>query len=201
MAVISPERFLTLRNRDGLTRDQLGKQLGVGAKYLGMIERGEKTVDDDSSLGLLFCVLENGGASQPDPTDTRPTTRMIPVVSWAHAGECVAYEELPESWREWVPTECRDKKAMGLVLEGDSMEGRFREGDLLVVMPSEEAYSGCFVVAKFRDDGVVFRRFEKTGSQIRLVPLNERYPIGEHDAEEFAWIWPVWGRWSQLWKR
>ncbi|MCW1883995.1 hypothetical protein OKA04_04595 [Luteolibacter flavescens] len=130
--------------------------------------------------------------------------RLIPVVGWAHAGTAVSYEQLPDSWVAKVPTECRDPKAFGVRLEGDSMEsaGRigFTEGDLLVAMPGEEAYSGCFVIARFANDGVTFRRFESTGDVIRLVPLNERYPVTQHTREEFSWIYPVWGRWSQLWK-
>ena len=81
------------------------------------------------------------------------------------------------------------------------MEPRFGEGDLIIVQPSETAYSGCFVVAKFVNDGVIFRRIEMSGPVISLVPLNERYSVTTHEAEEFTWIYPVWGRWTQIWRR
>ena len=132
-------------------------------------------------------------------------TRMIPVVGWAHAGQATAYEEIPASWSELVPTECRDEKAFAVKLEGDSMEGdgalSFSEGDLLVAMPSEQPYSGCFIVAKFGNDGITFRRLEMQGAKITLVPLNKRYQVTTHAPEEFQWMYPIHGRWTQLWKR
>jgi SOS-response transcriptional repressor LexA len=178
-----------------------------------MLERGAKEVSAKSSIGLLFSHYESQGipsdgrvCSPSAQYKTTPNdTRVIPVVSWAHAGEAAAYEELPESWREKVPTECRDPKAFAVRLEGDSMESThglsFREGDVLVVQPSETAHSGCLVVARFRNDGVIFRRFEVTNKAITLVPLNNRYQASQHQIDEFSWIYPVWGRWTQIWRK
>lgn len=139
-------------------------------------------------------------ARHPSAKPKKAVERMIPVKGWAHAGEAEAYEEVPKGWQEWIPTECRDDHAFAVRLEGDSMEREFRESDLIVVMPSAKAYSGCFVVCRFANDGILFRRFETDGERITLVPLNERYDTTHHAKEEFSWIYPVWGRWSQLWK-
>lgn len=54
MASILPERFTALRKLSGLTQDQMGDLLGISGKYVGMIERGEKPIEEQSSLGLLF---------------------------------------------------------------------------------------------------------------------------------------------------
>lgn len=126
---------------------------------------------------------------------------MIGVTGWAHAGEAESYEEIPEPWKGKIPTECRDPKAFAVILEGDSMEPKFSEGDLLVVQPTEQAHSGSLVVAKFANDGVIFRRFEITGKTVTLVPLNTRYQASQHSIEEFSWIYPVWGRWTQIWRK
>jgi SOS-response transcriptional repressor LexA len=189
--------------------------LGISSKYVGMLERGEKEAEAHSSLGLLFQVQEERAArglplgwspddaikptSEGDPDDG--SGRLIPVIGWAHAGEAGSYEEIPKSWQNKIPTQCADAKAFAVSLEGDSMEPRFSEGDMLIVQPSEEAYSGCLIVARFVDDGVVFRRLEMSGGVLRLIPLNDRYPVTEHQPPEFSWIYPVWGRWTQLWKR
>ncbi len=77
----------------------------------------------------------------------------------------------------------------------------FEPGDFIVAQPSEQAHSGCFVMARFINDGVIFRRYESTGEKIRLVPLNERYEASDHARSEFLWIYPVHGRYTQLWKR
>ena len=88
-----------------------------------------------------------------------PRTGMIPVVSWAHAGEAIDYDVLPDA--DQVPTLCSDELAFGLKLEGDSMMPRFHEGAELVVAPSIEPYSGQYVVVRFAEHGgVLFRRLE-----------------------------------------
>jgi SOS-response transcriptional repressor LexA len=126
---------------------------------------------------------------------------MVPVIGWAHAGDAENYEELPKSWQSRVPTDCADPKAFGVSLEGYSMEPKFSDGDILIVQPSAEFHSGCYVVARFLNDGVIFRRLEIRGARIILVPLNPQYLASEHTAEEFSWIYPVWARITKLWKK
>jgi SOS-response transcriptional repressor LexA len=131
----------------------------------------------------------------------RRLERMVPVIGWAHAGEAGSYEELPKSWQNRVPTDCGDPKAFGVSLEGDSMEPKFSDGDILIVQPTTEAHSGCFVVARFVDDSVIFRRLEMRRDRIILVPLNPQYLASEHTADEFSWIYPVWARITKMWKK
>ena len=127
--------------------------------------------------------------------------KTIPVVGWAHAGEAGSYEELPKDWQIRLPTDCPDRHAFAVILEGDSMEPKFSEGDWLIVQPSEVAYSGCLVVARFANDGVIFRRMERNGEEIILKPLNEGWPITRHRPEDFTWIYPVWGRFTPIWRK
>ncbi len=216
MPNIFPNRFTELRERNGLTQAQLGNILGVSGKYVGMIERGEKPVDEKSSLGLLFAIQEDlERVGMPPAQNSQPVKeevsqygnacRMIPVYGWAHAGQAEAYEELQGDWQYKVPTESRDPHAFAMELEGDSMVAErglsFTPRDMIVVQPSEAAYSGCFVVAKFRDGGVIFRQYEVAGDTISLVPLNPRYDATKHHVDEFSWIYPVWGRWTQIWRK
>lgn len=136
-----------------------------------------------------------------DPLPYRAGPRMIPVAGWAHAGEAESYEEIPKGWQERIPTDCIDPHAFAVSLEGDSMEPKFSDGDILIVQPSEQPYSGCYVVAKFINDGIIFRRMEMSGDEIVLQPLNDRWPVSKHAKDEFAWIYPVWGRITRIWKR
>jgi repressor LexA len=216
MANISPQRFAALRELRGLTQNQMADLLGVSGKYVGMIERGEKQVEEGTPLGLLFQIQEEkplygetraGVLQEPapgmvceEPLPYRTTNRMVPVAGWAHAGAAATYEEIPKSWQNRVPTDCADPKAFGILLEGDSMEPKFSEGDVLIVQPTEVAHSGSLVVTKFTNDGILFRRLEMHGDRIILVALNERYPPSTHRAEEFVWIYPVYARVTMLWK-
>lgn len=128
------------------------------------------------------------------------TTRRIPVIGWAHAGQAASYEEMPEDWQQMIPTDCRDPKAFAVMLEGDSMEPLFRDGDLLVLMPSQRIHNGCLAVIRLASDGVLLRRVEVREERLRLVPLNPRYEAEEMSGDQISWAYPVWGRWSQVWK-
>lgn len=220
---ISPTRFSELRSSFGISQKGMANKLGVTDKYVGMIERGEKLVEEDSPLGLLFQMIEESAAKAAEAPTAPPSTkapsrspklaedvapyrvrspggRLIPVLGWAHAGEAATYEELPESWQDKVPTECRDVKAFAVRLEGESMEPKFSEGDLLILQPSKQPYNGCLAVCRFQNDGIVFRRLDLSPGKVRLMALNPSYPPSEHSPEDFSWIYPVWGRWTQIWK-
>ncbi|MEO5914842.1 MAG: S24 family peptidase [Luteolibacter sp.] len=139
-------------------------------------------------------------SERKDAVELKTGDRRIPVLGWAHAGAAAVYEEIAVSHRQTMPTDCRDPKAFGVILEGDSMEDSFREKDQLVLMPGEEAYSGCLAVCRFVDDGVVFRRLEFMGNQVRLMPLNPRYESTTHQRSDFSWIYPIWESRRQIWK-
>jgi len=74
------------------------------------------------------------------------------------------------------------------------MEPDFREGDLIVFAPNSEPRNGDFVVARYSDGGVVFKRFQRTGAEgaiILLESLNPNYAPIEKPLTEFRFIYPA----------
>jgi transcriptional regulator with XRE-family HTH domain len=51
-------RLTRFRESRGLTKEQLGTALGVTARYVSMMETGQKEVEPNSSLYKLFCLME-----------------------------------------------------------------------------------------------------------------------------------------------
>jgi len=223
------DRFLRAMARAGLKPARIAEMTGISKGYLSELKSGKKAGPSPEAGKKLAEVLgvspewlmmgsdsENAESSTSpkksglsettrhaweEPHRGRSAERMVPVVGWAHAGDAENYEELPKSWQNKVPTDCADPKAFGVSLEGYSMEPKFSDGDILIVQPSAEFHSGCYVVARFLNDGVIFRRLEIRGARIILVPLNPQYLASEHTAEEFSWIYPVWARITKLWKK
>jgi len=203
---------ITKRHPTLNSKGKLAEHLGYSRSMVYNYEAGnpfppreflDKIAKLEISLGIDDSTNDEGASLREDEAPyhvQRRAQRMIRVTSWAHAGEATNYEELPNSWQDQIPTECRDPKAFAVRLEGPSMEPKFSEGDLLILQPSEEAYSGCLAVCRFKSDGVVFRRVEFLPDAIRLIALNPAYPTDTYPREEFAWIYPVWGRWTQIWK-
>jgi SOS-response transcriptional repressor LexA len=222
-----PEKLLKLRKSLRLSQVALGSRLGLSSTYISALENGGREPSETVAnyVDLLLQAFDAGLLVEGSPVKTKDDAgetpknitkikedplpyrvqgmRKVPIVSWAHAGDAVSYEELPTHWQNSITTECRDPHAFAAILEGDSMRATqpgisFEPGDFIVAQPSEQAYSGCFAMAKFTNDGVIFRRFETTGEKVRLVPLNERYPVSEHTRDEFHWIYPVFARVTHL---
>jgi repressor LexA len=200
------DKLAALRKKMRFTQAEMAEKMGLSASYIHQLEVGKRSPSD--SVITLVKILESQlevGKSNSDQSlsnlpQKTPFNRQIPVLGWAHAGRAESYDELPVDWQETVPTECRDAKAFAVRLEGDSMEPRFLEGDLLVLQPSEEVHSGCLAVLKLADDGIVFRRIDKRAGMFILYPLNSKYETESISAEMIVWIYPVWGMWRQVWK-
>lgn len=72
------------------------------------------------------------------------------------------------------------------------MEPKFLPGDRVILEPSRPPINGKAVIAKFADDAVQLRIYQKlSGGKIRLAPLNTVYAATEHTLDEFNWIFPV----------
>lgn len=224
-----PQKLLALRQSLGLTQEEMAVRMGISSNYVSLLEKGKKDPSDAISRHVdLIDRMTRAGmqaaagihVTPGDLTDTlalysSPTTlreepahygykatinRMIPVLGFAHAGLAENYEEIPEDWQDKVPASIRDPKAFAVRLEGDSMEPKFCTGDVLILKPSGEVYSGCLAVLKLKDDGFVFRRVERRAEFVRLIPLNPQWPTEEMPNEHVTWIFPVWGMFRQILK-
>lgn len=167
----------------------------VARKLLNLaasIERDEHYVNSDDSQ-----FVKQDEASY---LTKKNQLKMIPLLGWAHAGAPTNYDEVPEDWREMIHSECRDQNSFAIRIIGDSMSPSFDEGDVLVLMPSEEPFSGCLAVAKFANGDYVFRRFEFETNKVRCIAVNVRYPVTEYEREEFDWIYPVYESRRLVWR-
>lgn len=86
-----------------------------------------------------------------------------------------------------------DPQAFAARVVGDSMQPKYREGDIVVFSPVTTAQSGddCFV--RFADDSsTTFKRIYQDDDQtVRLQPLNSVYPSEVYTREEINGLWPA----------
>jgi phage repressor protein C with HTH and peptisase S24 domain len=76
-----------------------------------------------------------------------------------------------------------------LEVQGDSMEPLYREGDRIVVSPTEQVRRGDRVVVKSREGEVMAKiLFRQTGKQIELHSLNPAYAPRIFDLADIEWI-------------
>lgn len=61
-------RLARFRELKGLNQDAMGKLLGVTGKYVGMLERGDKVVEDDSTISRLLALYESEAQKSAVPS-------------------------------------------------------------------------------------------------------------------------------------
>ncbi len=128
--------------------------------------------------------------------------REVPIVSWAQAGDLVAYTDLDAAWHEFTATTCRDENGFAVIVSGDSMEPKYSAGDIAIVMPNVEPRNGCLVVCKLKNEGVFFKLFHQSSDskKFRLSSYNPVYPVMECRRDDFVWIYPVYQVTKNVWK-
>ena len=85
-----------------------------------------------------------------------------------------------------------DPQAFAARVVGDSMEPKYREGDIVVFSPNAQVRNGqdCFI--RFEGGGTTFKRmYQDSERLVRLQPLHPQYPARTYAAEEITGLWPA----------
>lgn len=107
--------------------------------------------------------------------------RPIPIINKASAGYPRDFNDLDYPVGiadDYVRCpDIHDANAFAVRVVGDSMEPKFREGDIVIFSPAVEARSGddCFVRFSSPHESTFKRVFFEKKNQVRLQPRNERY--------------------------
>jgi SOS-response transcriptional repressor LexA len=195
------ERLRFWRASQNLTQADAAQQLDIDRAYLSQIERGRRP---GKSLRTRFLIAEKASSVKASPNVSAAyNLRSLPVLSWAQAGQATEYGEIPADWDEVVPSDVSDEKSFGVRLRGDSMEPRFSDGDIAILLPSLAPTNGDIVVANLKDEGVLCKimHVQLDKNLIILSSYNPAYPPMERHREQFNWMFPVSSIMKQLRRR
>jgi repressor LexA len=134
-------------------------------------------------------------------------TNAVPVINRVSAGYPRDFTDL--SYPRGVADDyvgcpdVQDKDAFAARVHGDSMQPKYREGDIVIFSPGQSPRSGddCFV--RFEDGHTTFKRafFETDDagrSVIRLQPRNERYRPQTVPAEQISGLYKAVYRYQRV---
>lgn len=135
-------------------------------------------VSEGGKLGDMISAEElesDCGSEQPQPG------RLVPIINKVSAGYPADFDDMgyPVGFaQDYVRCpDIHDANAFGVRVVGDSMEPRFRQGDIVVFSPVENVSGGddCFV--RFHDphESTFKRVFFEQDDKVRLQPRNEKY--------------------------
>jgi len=170
-----------LREREGLTLQQVADHLAVHKSTLSKIENNKQ-----SATPVMLWRLANILGTHPGDffsnTELGPDVQgTVPLVSWVQAGQMQAViDNNPPGVGERIATTYRVRlHTYALRVRGDSMEPKFPEGAILIVEPDESPEPGAFVIVRQNGDEATFKQLMQDGGRRYLKPLNPRYPILE----------------------
>ena len=185
------ERLRFWRVSQNLTQAEAAKILDIDRSYLSQIERGRSP---GNALRTRFLLDREDFPGQDQRQCRRrlwPAQSARPLLG--QAGQATDFEEIPSDWEEFVPSDVTDERAFAVRLRGDSMEPRFSDGDIAVLLPGIAATNGETVVANLKNQGLLCKimHVQLDKNLVKLSSYNPAYPPTEYHREEFHWIFPV----------
>ena len=185
------ERLRFWRVSQNLTQAEAARQLDIDRSYLSQVERGRSP---GNALRTRFFLLEKSSSIRNNGNFAAACgLRNLPVLSWAQAGDVTHFSEITREWDEVVPSDVADERAFGVRLRGDSMEPKFSDGDIALLLPGSMPTNGEIVLANLKNQGVLCKimHVQLDKNLVKLSSYNPAYPPTEYHRQEFHWIFPV----------
>jgi len=199
------ERLKAARYDLRFTQDEMAQRLNVSGNYIYLLESAHnspgpkfirKLEEVERELEIKAAKnLTRSTEGPPRALRNAPILRRAPVVSWATAGKGGNFNDLAGQIDEWMDTDCKDRNAYALIVEGDSMIPKFEPGDRVLFMPNSEPQNGDVVVARLQDSGDVYLKVYHLIGQnldtVRLTSYNPVYPPLKFPRKAFRFIHPM----------
>jgi phage repressor protein C with HTH and peptisase S24 domain len=125
---------------------------------------------------------KNGSQETPVKKSSISPGRLIPIINKVAAGYPTDFDDLDYPVGiadEYIRCpDVHDPNAFAVRVVGDSMEPKFKEGDIIVFSPAIQVRNGddCFVRFATPHETTFKRVFFEQNDTIRLQPRNEKYP-------------------------
>ena len=181
MAVYFGEKIKAARKAAKMTQKQLAKQIGVANTTVSNWEQDVSRPDADQ-IELLCGILkvspsalwgiENTEPAIPPGFEPLPKMSLVPRVGAIACGEPILaeqniedYDKVPEDWRA----------DFTLVCEGDSMEPRIKNGDVVAIRKQLEVETGEIAAVRIENNATL-KRVYRYPDRLVLQPENPAFP-------------------------
>ena len=185
------ERLRFWRTSQNLTQAEAARQLDIDRSYLSQVERGRAP---GNALRTRFFLIEKSSSVKVNGTvAVAYGLRNLPVLSWGQAGHAAVLGDIPHDWDEVIPSDVSDERAFAIRLRGDSMEPKFSDGDIAILLPGAVPTNGEVVIANLKNEGVLCKimHIQLDHNLVRLSSYNPAHPPIERHRAQFNWIFPV----------
>lgn len=120
-------------------------------------------------------------------------TRGIPLIGLAEAGTGGFFDDggfpVGGSWEEVQISGLEDENLYALKISGDSMHPLYRDGDIIIVSPNQQARRGDRVVVKTVSGEVMAKiLYRQNDTSLELHSLNPEHENRRFAIADIAWI-------------
>lgn len=171
------KNLATLRKKAGLTQMQFAKKIGVSTSSVAMWETGQRKPDYPTITQLCDFFSVTFEQLLGIPTNVRPLEEGVdvPVLGYVRAGmptnetaNVLGYEKI--SYQLSLTGEF-----FALKIQGNSMEPKISEGDIVIVRKQNTVESGRIAVVLVGQEEVTVKKVIMQKNGITLVPTNPDY--------------------------
>ena len=170
------ENIREKRKQKKMTLEELSRFAGVSRQTLSRYENNIIAVPNDR-IELIASALETSPAVLMgwDTEMKSSKAHRIPVYGKVAAGiplemveDIIDYEEIPAKWGDPSDFFC-------LQIEGNSMEPRIANGDVVVVKKQADADTGDVVIFSVNGEYASCKRLRKMDDGLMFIPNNNEY--------------------------
>ena len=175
--------------------------------------------ENDQWRALIRQIVEQGGnieefrqhekvrgiLEQSDNTEGLPQAgRLVPIINNVAAGYPMDYDDKgypPGGADDYVRCpDLHDPHAFAVRVVGNSMEPKYRQGDIIIFSPAAQVSSGddCFVRLSDPHETTFKQAFFEPTGEIRLQPRNHQYPPISLPSERINGLWKAVIRYEKL---
>jgi phage repressor protein C with HTH and peptisase S24 domain len=192
-----------LARRHGHSVSALAKLAGLDATAFNVSKRiskdGRERWPSTESISKIleatgegFDAFIAGTGAYLQLNDNQPN-RSVPLLGLAQAGSGGFFDSAGfpagQGWDEIALPTPGEAGIYALEVQGDSMVPLYREGDRIVVSPTEQVRRGDRVVVKTNDGEVMAKILHRqTGKQIELHSINTAYAPRILDLVDVEWV-------------
>jgi phage repressor protein C with HTH and peptisase S24 domain len=161
-------------------------------------------MEDKTDTSQLDRLLEVSELEVDKPSLPVAPGQLVPIINKVSAGYPTDFDDLDYPVGvadDYIRCpDVHDPNAFAVRVVGDSMEPKFKEGDIVVFSPAAEVKNGddCFIRFSSPHETTFKRVFFEPNNMVRLQPRNEKYPPVTADGKRIDGIYKAIIRYEML---
>jgi phage repressor protein C with HTH and peptisase S24 domain len=176
-----PGLLLHIAHLEGLPADVRLEYESAEAENKKWRQIAKNLIDSKADSNRLTELLAESELNIEQEKEPIVAGQLVPVINKVSAGYPTDFNDLDYPVGiadDYIRCpDLHDPNSFAVRVVGDSMEPKFREGDIVIFSPAAEVHNGddCFVRFTMPHETTFKRAFFEPDNKVRLQPRNEKY--------------------------